>query len=302
MENSGEFSQPAETTIQPNRQESLNRQLEKLDQTRPDHQVLYRFLTQLYEPEKYISIDKDFSEVKNVRYKPKCALQGNLTKAPFGDFYGIYEYQPILDVVDSIDDPFNIFPGIEEIFRQSEGKENREIVFEIAKTITEKTDIPIYFEEPIDERTGINWGLSKDGKLFSKSITSDNYGVRVDMYQSSPEILADIKEKGYSENMDFKKIGDAIIINKSSIDKPELIQTCLHELGHIVEDRFILPKKEEELKNKGKPLMNTEIISTLYGFKASLLMAEHNPDIALKMMVNPVTIYNWALTGTVAPY
>lgn len=299
MENSGEFSQPIETIVQTNRQESLDKQLKTLDEDRKDHQVLARFLTQLYDHERYSVLDKGFSEKKNVRYQPKSALDGNLTKAPFGDFYGIYEYQPIADAVDSVDDPFNIFPSIEEVFKQSGGKENREIVFEIAKTITEKTDVPVYFEEPIDEITGTNWGLSKDGKLFSKSITSNNAGIHVYMYQSSPEILSDIEKKGYSENMDFKPVGDAIIINKSLIDKPQVIQTCLHELGHIVEDRFIMPQKEEEYKDK--PFMNTEIISSLYGLKASLLMAEHNPDIAVQMMISPVTIYNWALTGTTAP-
>lgn len=299
MENSGEFSPPIESKIQPNRQEFLNKQLEILNPDRKDHQVLNRFLTQLYDYKNYSSLDESFSKNTNVRYQPKAALEGNITKTPFCDFYGIYEYQPVAVAVEKIEDHFNIFSNIQEVFKQSEGKSNREIISEVAKTISEKTDIPICFADADNDTRGSKWVVTKDGNLYSKSIGSNNVGMRVYIYKGSPEIISDIQKQGFSEDMDFKPIGDAIILNNSSLDQPQAVQTCLHEVGHIAEDRFILPQKEED--NKDKSILNTEVISSLYGLKASFLMAEHNPDLALQMMISPVSLYNWILTGTVAP-
>jgi hypothetical protein len=302
MIDGGESINPSlvETKPQPNRQESLTKQLEKLDQTRPDHKVFGSFLTSLYQPEEVTRLDEHYSKKTNIRYQPKCALDGQFTPGPFGGCWGIYEYQPITDAVDNLEDNFNIFPNIQEIFKQSEGKSNRDIVKEIAQTITEKTNVPVVFSKSSDKTSADKeWVIMENGNVFSNTISDENVGLHTYIYKGNPEIYKDLEEKGYSTQMDFTPVGDAIIINEASIDKPQSIQTCLHELGHIAEDRFIIPKKEEQYGDK--PILDTEVISSLYGLKTCFAMAQHNSDLAFDMMTSPITIYNWTLTGTVAP-
>ncbi len=292
-----------EVKTEPNRQESLEKQLDTLDPNRKDHQVYAKFLKQLYDPKRYEPIEKELIEKKNVRYQPKSALIGNLTKVPFVDFWGIYDYKPIIEAVEEVPDNFNVFPSIQEVFKQSEGKSNQQIITEVAKVITDKTNIPIFFEEPYYEDTiGLKLSILEDGNICQKTISHKDRGLHTLIYQGSPKIRSDIEEQGRYDDIDPNHpIGDAIIINKLFTDDSQAIQTCVHELGHIDEEKFILPEKKNDERLKDKSFMNTEIISSLYGFKSALLMAEYNPDLALQMMISPVAIYNWALTGTVAP-
>lgn len=302
MEGSGEHISPslAETKTHSSRQESLSQQLKKLDQDRSDHQVFRNFLTELYEPKNYSIFDKQLSENKNVRYQPKAALEGQVTHGPLGDTVGIYEYKPITEAVNNVKDYLNIFPKIKEVFDQSDGKNNGEIVREVADTITKETDIPVIITPPKKEGDfGKKWIMLENGNVCSASISENNLGLHTKVYKCTPEIYSELQESGFSSEMDFTPVGDAIIINESLIDRPQAVQTCVHELGHIVEDKFIMPQKEEQ--HKGKSILNTEVISSLYGLKACLLMADKQPDLARKMMVTPSCLYNWSLTGTVAP-
>ena len=302
MEGNGESIIPSliETKTQPNRQESLVKQLTKLDQTRLDHQVFGNFLTELYESKNYSIFDQQLSENKNVRYQPKAALEGQITHGPLGDIFGIYEYKPIAEAVSNVKDYLGVFPKIKEVFDQSDGKDNSEIVKEVANTITKETNIPIIITPPKKEGDHEKkWIMLEDGNVCSASISEKNFGLHTKVYKCTPEIYSELKESGFSSEMDFTPVGDAIVINEALIDQPQAIQTCVHELGHIVEDKFIMPQKEEQYK--GTSILNTEVISSLYGLKTCLLMANKKPDLARKMMVAPTCIYNWALAGTVAP-
>lgn len=304
MENSGESTPISETAIKnfENRQSHLDNQLETLDINRPDHQVLGKFLSRLYEPQNYNLIDEYFSKNTNVRYQPKCALLNHMTNGSLGEIWGLYEYQPIALAVDKLDDHFNIFSDIQKVFSQSNGKNNQEIIIEVANIISEKTNISVFFEDPDDNSSLNKWKNTKDGDLYPSLIRSNSVGVSTKIYQGNPEIRSDIEEKGYSEKIDFAPKGDVIIINKGKINNPQTIQTLMHELGHIDEDRFVIPKiLEKDTIGPNKNIINTEIISSLYGLKTCMLMAKSNPKLAYKMMESPVTIYNWVLTGTVAP-
>jgi hypothetical protein len=264
MIDGGELINPslAEVTSQPNRQESLTKQLEKLDQTRPDHQVLKNVLTDIYQ--NYQDIDQKASNADNIRYQPKCAL-------------GVYEYVPIVDAIDNITDPYNIFPKLETVVKDSKNLSNSEITKKITETITQNTDIPVIIEPFKDYEEP--YGQLENGNIYShrNSQMSDVLGARAIQYEMTPDGIDYTKRKG-----------DIILINELKIDAPNIIRTGLHELGHIVEEKKL--NKE-----------STEVISALYGIKAGLLMAEIDPQKATDMIHGQVILYNWILTGTTAP-
>jgi len=305
MENSGEMVSVSETIIKTpeNRQANLARQLETLDMNRPGHKALGDFLTKLYS--NYDFLDDSFSKKDNIRYQPKCALKGVNTVGSLSSTWGIYDYEPIAVAADKVVDNFNIFPAIEAVFKKSIGKSNSEIINELAKTVTEKTEVPVVIETPDNNVSNKNWAITESGLIYSKSISDRIVGLHTHAYKGTSEMVQILNQQGYIEDMDFTPAGDVIIINKNSVDNNEMqaVQTCLHELGHIVEDQFIMPQKEIEAGDK--PVLNTEIIAALYGLKTCFLMIENNPaitnDEVVDMMISPVCNYNWSLTGTVAP-
>lgn len=295
MENSGEsigpqvVTSPKEVTITNDRQESLNRQLEKLDRTRSDHNLLARILIDVYGD--YKDLDEQSSASENFRYKARCANKDTITNTTFGPYEGSYDYKPIVDIINDIPDPYNIFPKIEELIKKSKDLSNEEINERIAKTITENTDVPVIvepfgnFDEP--------YGQLENGNLYShmNKGMSETYGVHERQFASSLEILADLKKQNYSENFDYDPKGEVILVNKLLIEKSFILSTAIHELGHIVENNYIL----------GKDQQNSEVISSLYGLKVGMMMAEVDFDKAVSMSYNPIILYNWILTGTTAP-
>jgi len=106
MSEIGETFQPLEIKIQNSKQESLNRQLEKLDQSRLDHQVFASVLKTVYENSE--SIDEHFTKNTNIHYFPKCANKDTTTSTIVGDYTGSYEYRDIFEAVNDIPDPYNI--------------------------------------------------------------------------------------------------------------------------------------------------------------------------------------------------
>lgn len=207
------FSQAIATTQPKNtREESLQKQLDCLDTSDPGDQALGQFLSELYKPENYQRVDGEYSMFNNIRYQPKCALLGNITHGPLGDISGIYEYQPIIEAVKKIDDHFNIFPEIEKIFQTSEGKGNRQIINEIANAITKETGISVIFSSPNKDNSSNNqWVMLKEGIACNTNISDKDRGLRVFTYHVTDEIFADLKTQGYSNNMDYTPVGDAII-------------------------------------------------------------------------------------------
>ncbi len=259
MSEIGEGYKPTEIKIETNHQKSLNCQLKKLDQSRPDHQVFSSVLKEIYQ--EYETLDLEASKADNIRYQPKCAL-------------GIYEYVPVIDAVDNIPDPYNIFPKIEIVVKNSKDLSNSEITKKIAETISNNTDIPTIvepfegFDQPYDKL--------ENGNIYYHSKMEDTFGIHTKQYELTPN------------GIDFKnRKGDVILINELKVDDPAVIKTGIHELGHIVEEKM---NKE-----------NTEVISTIYGIKAGLLMAEIDPQKSADMIRGQVHLYNWILTGTVAP-
>lgn len=283
-----------------NRQESLQRQLNQLDNNQPSERVLGEFLSQLYLPENYQRIDDSYSKWTNIRYQPKAALAGQLTHGDFGDSWGFYEYKPITEAIKEVKDYFDVFPEIEKRINQSRGKKTEQLVREISQVITDITHIPVVFSNPKSVSERNPWRILSDKSLCYSRIREKIRGLNIETYPSTPEILQELEERGFSKKLrDQQPIGDAIILNDNYLDDPFLIQTCTHELGHIAENRFILPQKEEELKST--PILDTEVISTLYGLKTAMLMATLDPDTSFKMMNASVSLYNWILTGTTAP-
>jgi hypothetical protein len=280
------------------RQESLQRQLNQLDSTQPGDRVLGKFLSMLYNPENHQKLDEILSAFENVRYQPSSALSGHITHSPLGDFVGIYEYKPITEAVKSVEDYFNIFPEIEAVFNHSKNGEILPIVLEVAKTISKKTNIHVVFSQP--DLSGKNdWILLKNGYIIHSRIEENNLGQHNYVYYGTSQTYSDLMARGYPNPEDLELIGDAIILNKDLIDNHAMISTCLHELGHIAENRFLLPQKEQEFPNQR--ILGTEVLSSLYGLKTALLMSNQNPDLSFQMIQNPISLYNWVLTGTVAP-
>jgi hypothetical protein len=277
MENSGEFSIPPETKIQPNRQESLQKQLDTLDFTRPDHQVLGSVLTDIYQ--NYQSLDEKASKSENIRYQPRCANQDTVTDTDFGSYSGSYEYTPIIDALDNIPDPYNIFPKIETTIKESKDLSTSEIVGNIAETITKNTDVPVIveafkdYDQPYDKLENGNVYFHKNSQM------AQTLGVHSKQYELT------------QDGVDFKNPkGDVVLINQLLSDNPAVIRTGIHELGHIVE--------EKTLKEDQEP---TEVVSSLYGIKAGLLMSEIDPAKAADIIHGQVILYNWIMTGTTAP-
>lgn len=276
MENSGEFSHPIETKIQPNRQESLNRQLEKLDKNRPDHRVLANVLTDIYQ--NYQDLDQQASQAQNIRYQPKCAEKNTTTETIFGSYQGSYEYKPVVDAITDIPDPYGIFSKIESTIKNSQDLGTSKIIEKTAEVITKNTDVPVIIE-PFEDHDDL-CGTLENGNIYchQNSLAADTLGIHSHQYDSQDTNLKNPK-------------GDLILINKLLSDNPATIRTGLHELGHIVEDKYILNNDQER----------TDVISSLYGIKAGLLMAETDPKKAADMIFGQVILYNWILTGTTAP-
>ena len=281
-------------------QESLQRQLDQLDITQPGDCVLGDFLSKLYQPEIYQRLDQDYSALKAATYQPRAALLGKKTYGTLGCFIGIYEYKPITEAVKNVNDYFHIFPDIEKMFQADQKDDIHLTIKKIAEIITKKTDIPVVFSRPINNSYANDWTMLPDGNIVDSHISKENqFGLRSYIYHGTPEIYSDLVTNGYTKSTDFYPIGDAIIINENQLENPTTIPTCLHELGHIAEDRFVIPQKEKEFPNQ--TILRTEVLSSLYGLKTALLLAKNNPDSSYKAIQRPISLYNWSLTGTVAP-
>lgn len=281
-------------------QESLQRQLDQLDDTQPGDHVLGKFLSKLYQPEIYQATDQDYSALTTAVYQPKAALLGKKTYSALGCFVGIYEYRPIVEAVKSVNDYFHIFPEVENIFQMYKKDDVSSIIKKIAETITKKTNIPVIFSKPANNTLINNWTMLPDGNIVDSHITQGNqFGLRSYIYHGTPKIYSDLITDGYTDSVDFYPISDAIIFNENHLNNPTAIPTCLHELGHIAEDRFVIPQKEKEFPNQ--TIFRTEVLSSLYGLKTAILMANNNPDSSYQAIQRPVMLYNWSLAGTTAP-
>ncbi|MDD4937509.1 MAG: hypothetical protein PHX34_00605 [Candidatus Shapirobacteria bacterium] len=298
MEDSGEFI-PPEVKIQPNKQESLTHQLEKLDQSRPDHQVFASVLDIVYKNSE--SIDNDFKNQTNIHYLPRCANKDITTSTITGDYTGSYEYRDILEAVNDIPDPYDIFPLIEDFLNFSKGLSSAEIVKSMAKIISENTNIPVIIEpfRKIEEHKPQKlYEKLENGNLYFHCGFEGNFGIHEHQIKPSSRLMADIEKNNYmyhelgneyNENRVYD--GHFILINEKLLDNPAIIRTCVHELGHVVEEEYFLGKDSEP----------TEVISSLYGLKIGMMMAKINPEIARGIIFDQMTLYNWVLTGTVAP-
>lgn len=295
MENS-EGYKPPEIEINPNQQESLNRQLEKLDQSRSDHQVFASVLKTVYE--KSESIDEHFLKNTNIHYLPRCANKDTNTSTIVGDYTGSYEYRDIFEAVNDVPDPYGIFPLIENFLNTSKDLSNSEITRNIAEIINNNTDIPVIIE-PFEDKKSKLYGKLDNGNLYLHCGSPGNYGVHYNQVKPSQELLTNLEKNDYKYTdlslSEFKKSyineGHFILLNESLIDDPIEIRTCVHELGHVVEEEYFLDKDSEE----------TEVISSLYGLKIGMMMASIDQSKSKDIIFGQLTLYNWVLTGTVAP-
>jgi hypothetical protein len=302
MADKGESINPslAEIKTQPNRQESLIQQKETLNPNNKEHQVLSEALDNIYL--NYKIVDKEALKIENVRYQPACANINTLNKDRIlGEYYGVYEYIPIVEAINNIPDPYNIFPKIESIINQSHSKDNDQIIKDIAEIIKENTNIPVLIEKFNGSNGG--YGRLENGNLYDRpsQYMKENYGIHTSQFKCSDESWSKTQDKGYPpEEVDLKNpVGDVLLINELKLDDPAVLKTCLHELGHVIEENFVLPTKEKELGDK--KYFSSEVISSLYGIKAGLIMAQYDKDKAVEMIIPQLEVYNWVLTGTTAP-
>ena len=194
---------PPQIVLEPtnDRQESLHKQLDQLDISQPGDLVLSNFLSKLYLPENYMKFDQEYLEWTNVRYQPKAALIGQVTHGPLGDFFGIYEYHPIVESIKVLEDHFKIFPEIETKMKELEGETTKKIIEGIAQVITDKTDIPVIFSEPKDPSVINTWKILPNGNVCDCDISKKNRGLHVYTYNGNAEIYQDLERRGYSKNL-----------------------------------------------------------------------------------------------------
>lgn len=247
MENSGETFKP------------------EIKNDSPEKQVLKNTLAEIYQNHR--ELDQNASMSNNMRYRPSCALESG------------YKYVPVAEAIDMVPDPYNIFPRIEPVIKNSQKLSNSEIVHKIAETIIQNTDVSVVIEPFQDSDQA--YGQLNNGRVYFKrnSGLKDVFGIHTQQYDLN---------NGLIDYQDPK--GDVILINELKIDRPSVIQTVLHEFGHIVEEKTL-----------DKKYNTTEVISSLYGIKTGLMFAETDPQKSADIIQDQINIYNWILTGTVAP-
>ncbi len=208
---------------------------------------------------------------ENIRYQPRCANKDTITKTDFGSYQGSYEYVPIDQAVENIPDPYNIFPKLETVLKDSKGLTNSEITQKIAETITNNTEIPIIIE-PFQDYDQPYDKLENGNIYFHKNSSMNKvFGVHSKQYVQN------------QDNIDFKNPkGDVILVNKLLIDNPNIIKTTVHELGHIVEEKTLDPNQER-----------TEVIAALYGYKTAKMLGLEEVAQTQK------DLYDYVLNGTI---
>jgi len=187
---------------------------------------------------------------------------------------------------------------IEDFLNSSKGLPNSEITKNIAEIINNNTDIPVIIE-PFEDKKSKLYGKLNNGNLYLHCGSPGNYGVHYNQINPSLELLVNLEKNDYKytdiplieSKKNYKNEGHFILINESLIDDPIEIRTCLHELGHVVEEEYFLDKDSEE----------TEVISSLYGLKIGMMMANIDQDKAKDIIFGQLSLYNWVLTGTTAP-
>lgn len=304
MENSGEFinqsnqtiTTPVEKIIE-NKQVSLTQQLEKIDQTRPDGQIFASVLTDIYK--NYEDIDEKWRKISaiNYFYLPRCANKDTITNRYINtrikkdkSFRGSYEYKPISEALKDVPDPYELFPKIEASTKESKSISTSETLQKIVDIIKSNTDIPVVIE-PFNDKEE-TYSQLENGNIYNHSDKTYCFGLLKKQFKSSPEILENIKNGIFPHvREDSETVGDVILINELKINNPSIIAIPLHELGHIIENNYILDKNSP----------TSEVISSLYELKVGLMLVEINPETSIKIVREAVVRYNWILTGTVAP-
>lgn len=251
---------------------------QEIDLNTSEKKLLNNVSNKLFKDKDFL--DKQANKINNIRYQPKCALKDNITETLFGSYSGIYEYKPIEESLIEIPDPYNIFPQLETILKNSEQLSNEELTQEVSNFITNTTQIPVVIEEFKDRDSDYSKLDNGNYYFHQKSTSGDYLGVSSKYYSTNNP-----------EKIDFKKpSGDIILINKLKIKEISAIKTMIHELGHIVENNYLLKDNQQ----------NTDVISSLYGAKASLLLSNIDYKKSEDLLYSEVMRYNWILTGTVA--
>lgn len=227
------------------------------------------------------NLDKQAAKSDNIRYQSRCANKDTTTETPFGSYEGSYVNKDIIDALNEIPDPYNIFSQLEKITQESKDIPIDQLTKKVVDLITNETEVPIIIEEFKDWDD--DYGQLKNGNYYyHQKVTSKNvFGIHSKQYSANNV-----------ENIDFKKPdGNLILVNKEKTKDISAIKTIFHEIGHIIEDSHLLKDDQQ----------NSEVISSLYGAKAALLLSNIDSQKAKSLLFDEVMLYNWILNGTVAP-
>lgn len=207
----------------------------------------------------------------NIRYQARCANKDTVTETPVGSYRGSYEYVPIDKAVENIPDPYSIFPELEIALKDSKDLSNTEITQKIAEVITKTTNIPVIIE-PFQDYDQLHQKLENGNIYFHKNMARV-YGVHSKQFEFN------------QDQIDFKNPkGDIILINELLIDDKNTTKTIVHELGHIIEEKYLDPDQEK-----------TEVVSALYGYKIAKILGFE------EIAKNQKDLYDYVLTGTIDP-
>jgi len=252
----------------------------RLDLLRPDHQALSQALDSLYiNKKKHERKAEKWKKGWRRAYHPGAGVEENG-----------FPKVDVLTALDSLCDPFNIFPALDKAIEDK--SEDEEYVDVIAKTIKSETGIPVVWGEPghkhnpeEEDEVLANMIEVGDGEYVYCWASEEGY----DLYgnHGGVEELVEDKGPGYSDKR-FKSTGKkAIILNRSRIGDPYFIQTPMHELGHTV--------AEMELGKFG------EVYPALYGIETGMSVAKVDVELGAKVIENALELYNWVIYGEVAP-
>lgn len=276
----GEIAEHPQQVIPESEDSQLFDLRKRLDSSRPDHQAFSKALDNLYKNRG--NHQKEKEELKQdwrSDYYPRVGVEES----------GFPEVD-VLTALDSLRDPHNIFPAIEKALDSK--PEDKEYVDIIAETIEEETGIPVVWGEPghkynPDEEDDVLANMVPIGDNQYVYCWANEEGYEVYGNQGRVEELVEDHGPTYNDKT-FNPTGEpAFILNRSKIDDAHSIQTPMHELGHVVQ--------EKELGKEG------EVYPALYGVRTGMSVAKVDAELGAKIIEDTLSLYNWIIYGEVAP-
>lgn len=263
-----------------NRLNILIEDLGQLDENDPAHRVLKKVLNRL--TVKYRTIDENMDNLTkgNPMYERKAAT-----------LQDAYPETPLVEVLlkETIYDPYNIFLGIKELFKERGNRTSRDLFLDIIKMISNRAEVWVVVTKVPDEEKEEWIKLDKDRIILNKlrkGVNGTSNKVSIFPYDASE--ATNPRRSGDWQNTNEY----VLIMNEEYINEDDLFASAVHELGHVVEKKF---GAKQIVQGQA---FETEAISTLYGIGAGMSVAEFDEDLAEKIIWDQVAVYNRVMHGT----